>query len=1665
MGEDTTGDQKRSRPSDRRRHGFGSPEGMEMKDFPTAAAPRPVSAALSAGRPDRQQQQQQQQQQQRRQPYPVPISITASASSQSPPRMDILESTTAPSNERTSPSMPATESLLQAEKLIASSPSHQLSARAEETPTKPRKRRLFFSKSPTKSTGQRQQAFTRSPVDQSTPQQEVTLTPSYSHSITSRTPSQYHFQTPGSATSSKTPKRRPDSAIAGTQSSGRRQRRTPVARTGLSGLSSTTPRSASRRTPSGRKFNPLGKISDIFSPQSPISFSSSSSRATGRSPGDSFGLTGAGDGSLVSVDSSDAGSVSTTNSVKEPFAEQVERLDQLLATPSQQLGELAYTPHEEYRSDDDLDNEMEDLESSRRLLAEELSRVNLSLLGGGGGDDDDSHGNDWIEGTSAKEADNSDWMSLLRMAEDYHPPNFSPIEQLQTKKGSAASTATKTSGPKKPDKPSLPSSGNSSKRSFSISKDVTIYSSDKYSSPSTNSANVADLSQIYSGYEYFSPSMKSINDGPGKTETISTSRVEGELEVDRKPAAKDPVKPKATRMTTPKNINYKSFITPPRERGLPGETQNIVEKKTAKKERMWEKNKHTPSYAKLQEEDTTTTASANIQTGNSRTTRRDTVRKVLQFVPSTEEAEDSAPRRLMLNPTNFAQDEKEKDRMRNFREWEAKSPTAEEVVAMKEIQFVMDDPGDSSSGEAESTTSGKIEEYAAKSTTTLKARPGRLNVQEKGTLAAPSPTHFTQIRGEYQKEEDRRKKTSHSLADQKVNLADSLLVREEVDPEDLTPQKKHTDERAKEVLSEKSSSDSSSTFDPFGFVASGESQSSSVDIGYRESSTGSPTSSPTSSTNKESILLSFLSFAERFDGGGTSKGRNQSASTPKRDLEHSRRILEHLNSIFTPSGKGDPNLPTVLPDRHGLLPTTVTDFDEAAKKSPSEKKAGVEEILFSTPSRDQELSDESICGLSPISQDLEQVHLSRIGRDREDLISLLESSPGNEHLREEASMALLSTKRASSKIKVASDKRRRSKYKKTPKLNDSSTMDPVLPDDGDDNIFFDPDSPHAAEPYDVITLLPENKDNDEFDKSKMPKRYGKKDKKDPTPVKGTKSRCKKLFLVIASLVFIIGCVALVMGTIFYSSAESGSANLPSPTIRPTQETTSAPMMISSPPSTIHLAPSLRPTNPYMSSNLNPPSDILENSSLSPTHEGSESPTLTNIISFNIPYNVYIANGRVNFAPQSEYIPGLIASMNFLTDDILLNIVKRMRYEGRRRLTEVVLPTTITDAVDISCPVDTNKNSLCQEVTAKISLMDAKNSWQQFKATTELAIEIGRLQYYLQRVDPDSPAEVMDAVWSPPLPALYLPLLPTTIPSSMPTSYSLLDFLVENSFDSGEALNDTLSPQHKAYIWLRKNYFLAEYSEQQRLQRYAMATLYYATNGDQWLLNDLWLSDRSECTWFGKTGARRQCNKEGGMVHLELDLNNLGGSLPAELGLLSSTLNTITLQGGPSSYLQGTLPAEFGYLTHLEILGLRNNDLSGTIPSEIGTCRSLREIDLSRSGFEGQLPSEIGNFAELTLFDISLNYLSGNLPTELGRLEKCRKMFFESNDFVSSIPTQIGYLQELEALRGGGNELHSLPTELGELKSADIISFRGSSIAGTIPTELGRLRALRKFYEI
>ena len=103
-------------------------------------------------------------------------------------------------------------------------------------------------------------------------------------------------------------------------------------------------------------------------------------------------------------------------------------------------------------------------------------------------------------------------------------------------------------------------------------------------------------------------------------------------------------------------------------------------------------------------------------------------------------------------------------------------------------------------------------------------------------------------------------------------------------------------------------------------------------------------------------------------------------------------------------------------------------------------------------------------------------------------------------------------------------------------------------------------------------------------------------------------------------------------------------------------------------------------------------------------------------------------------------------------------------------------------------------------------------------------------------------------------------------------------------------------------------------------RAALEALYDATNGANWSSNDNWKTDEPLGQWFGV----RINNSDGRVTRLDLNYNQLSGTIPAELGNLSS-LTELELGG---NQLSGTIPVELGNLTRLTTLDLNYNQLSG-----------------------------------------------------------------------------------------------------------------------------------------
>jgi len=200
-----------------------------------------------------------------------------------------------------------------------------------------------------------------------------------------------------------------------------------------------------------------------------------------------------------------------------------------------------------------------------------------------------------------------------------------------------------------------------------------------------------------------------------------------------------------------------------------------------------------------------------------------------------------------------------------------------------------------------------------------------------------------------------------------------------------------------------------------------------------------------------------------------------------------------------------------------------------------------------------------------------------------------------------------------------------------------------------------------------------------------------------------------------------------------------------------------------------------------------------------------------------------------------------------------------------------------------------------------------------------------------------------------------------------------------------------------------------------IEREALIALYNSSAGENWTDNTNWLGDiGTECTWFGVW-----CN-EGKVTHLYLQENNLTGSLPAELGNFSS----LQLMSLFLNQLNGSLPPELGNLSNLSELYLDYNNLSGNIPSEWGNLVSLQLLRLDNNHISGSIPPELGNLSSLQKLYLHDNQLSGRIPSELGNLSNLQYLWLAINQLSGEIPVELMNLSNLISLEICDNSLYT-----------------------------------------
>jgi Leucine rich repeat len=318
--------------------------------------------------------------------------------------------------------------------------------------------------------------------------------------------------------------------------------------------------------------------------------------------------------------------------------------------------------------------------------------------------------------------------------------------------------------------------------------------------------------------------------------------------------------------------------------------------------------------------------------------------------------------------------------------------------------------------------------------------------------------------------------------------------------------------------------------------------------------------------------------------------------------------------------------------------------------------------------------------------------------------------------------------------------------------------------------------------------------------------------------------------------------------------------------------------------------------------------------------------------------------------------------------------------------------------------------------------------------------------------------------------------PTAPPTFAPTSLAVVQEFFESLPEPTQSLikSDTTSPQSKAFTWISsRSHPRYEVDAMKRFkQRFALATLYYATSGDAWRKNDGWLNESvNECEWFVSTcsSSREAClliichsSPRSLLVHrarfgcscttlndtvqsLKIDSNNLRGEIPSEIGFLTG-LDQLGLY---TNHLRGTLPTEIGLLTRMLHLFMSDNkNLTGLLPSELARLTDLNTIVLSNCSFTGTIPTEFGGLSGLIYLVLSNSSLTSTIPTELAKLSLLDSLFLDGNELVETIPSELGRLPALYSANLGHNKLTgSIPSEIAALPTIFELNLQNNSLIG------------------
>lgn len=232
---------------------------------------------------------------------------------------------------------------------------------------------------------------------------------------------------------------------------------------------------------------------------------------------------------------------------------------------------------------------------------------------------------------------------------------------------------------------------------------------------------------------------------------------------------------------------------------------------------------------------------------------------------------------------------------------------------------------------------------------------------------------------------------------------------------------------------------------------------------------------------------------------------------------------------------------------------------------------------------------------------------------------------------------------------------------------------------------------------------------------------------------------------------------------------------------------------------------------------------------------------------------------------------------------------------------------------------------------------------------------------------------------------------------------------------------------------------------------ALERLYENTFGEDWFEQTGWLRANQPCTWFGVTCNSKEWPRN--VIKIELIDNNVGGSLPGELGnlpFLEELIIENRSQRGGIKQLSDILPSTLGAARSLRVIKLGQNQIRGAVPQEFGRLKNLEEFDLHDNLLDGFLPDSLGNLKKLSILDFSDNRLRGNIPSTWGEMDSLKVLNLSNNLLNGRLPESLGNLERLLNLRLNDNDFTgNIPRSFAKLTNLSWLILDNNDLSGMV----------------